>query len=61
MIVSFYVNLLGVALVDESVTVFGKIFPRAANKHKFQMIQHFKVVFRGAGGEAPQKTFLSFT
>ena len=34
--------LQGVALVDMSVLVFGKIFPRAANKHKLQMIQHFK-------------------
>ena len=34
---------VGVTLVDESVVVFGRIFPRAANKHKHQMIQHFKV------------------
>ena len=39
---------LGVALVDKSVIVFGKIFPRAANKHKLQMIQHFKECIKTA-------------
>ena len=34
---------IGVELVDMSVRVFGRIFPKAAAKHKYQMIQHFKV------------------
>ena len=32
---------LGVALIDQSVLVFGKVFPRAAQKHRLQMLQHF--------------------
>ena len=38
-----YILCIGVELVDMSVRVFGRIFPRAAAKHKYQMIQHFKV------------------
>lgn len=32
---------LGVAVIDKSVTLFGLIFPRAANKHRLQMVTHF--------------------
>ena len=32
---------LGVAVVDASIVVFGLVFPRAAHKHKFQMLDHF--------------------
>jgi hypothetical protein len=32
---------LGVALIDQSVLVFGKVFPRAAQKHRLQMLLHF--------------------
>ena len=39
---------LGIALIDASITVFGKIYPRVATKHKFQMIKHFKDCIRTA-------------
>ncbi|CAH1726558.1 unnamed protein product [Aphis gossypii] len=32
---------LGVSVIDASVTLFGLIFPRVANKHRIQMIDHF--------------------
>lgn len=32
---------LGVAVIDTSVTLFGAIFPRVANKHRIQMFDHF--------------------
>ena len=32
---------LGVTVVDASIAVFGLVFPRAAHKHKFQMLDHF--------------------
>ncbi|KAK9890049.1 hypothetical protein WA026_008857 [Henosepilachna vigintioctopunctata] len=32
---------LGVAVIDMSVLLFGQIFPRVANKHRLQMIDHF--------------------
>lgn len=32
---------LGVAVIDKSITLFGLIFPRAANKHRLQMVTHF--------------------
>lgn len=32
---------LGVAVIDTSVTLFGLIFPRVANKHRIQMFDHF--------------------
>lgn len=32
---------LGVAVIDMSVTLFGLIFPRVANKHRIQMFDHF--------------------
>ena len=32
---------LGVAVVDASIVVFGLVFPRAAHKHRFQMLDHF--------------------
>ncbi|XP_063929374.1 HEAT repeat-containing protein 5B isoform X4 [Zophobas morio] len=32
---------LGVAVIDMSVLLFGQIFPRVANKHRVQMIDHF--------------------
>lgn len=32
---------LGVAVIDKSVTLFGLIFPRVANKHRIQMFDHF--------------------
>ncbi|XP_065200390.1 HEAT repeat-containing protein 5B isoform X2 [Planococcus citri] len=32
---------LGVAVIDSSVSLFGLIFPRVANKHRFQILEHF--------------------
>lgn len=32
---------LGVAVIDSSVSLFGLIFPRVANKHRLQMLDHF--------------------
>lgn len=32
---------LGVAVVDASILVFGQVFPRAAVKHRGQMLEHF--------------------
>ncbi|XP_050428188.1 HEAT repeat-containing protein 5B isoform X2 [Adelges cooleyi] len=32
---------LGVTVIDASITLFGLIFPRVANKHRIQMIDHF--------------------
>ncbi|XP_058822111.1 HEAT repeat-containing protein 5B isoform X2 [Topomyia yanbarensis] len=32
---------LGVAVIDQSVTLFGLIFPKVANKHRLQMLEHF--------------------
>lgn len=32
---------LGVAVIDASVILFGCVFPRVANKHRLQMLEHF--------------------
>ena len=32
---------LGIAVVDASIIVFGLVFPRAAVKHRAQMLEHF--------------------
>ncbi|KAK4872023.1 hypothetical protein RN001_016147 [Aquatica leii] len=32
---------LGVAVIDLSVALFGQIFPKVANKHRLQMLEHF--------------------
>ncbi|XP_070152954.1 HEAT repeat-containing protein 5B isoform X1 [Polyergus mexicanus] len=32
---------LGVGVIDLSVALFGQIFPRVANKHRLQMLDHF--------------------
>ncbi|XP_065086888.1 HEAT repeat-containing protein 5B isoform X2 [Ochlerotatus camptorhynchus] len=32
---------LGVAVIDMSVALFGLIFPKVANKHRLQMLEHF--------------------
>ena len=39
---------LGVAVIDLSVLVFGKIFPRAAHKHRLQMLTHFQECIKAA-------------
>ncbi|XP_055550185.1 HEAT repeat-containing protein 5B isoform X2 [Wyeomyia smithii] len=39
---------LGVAVIDQSVTLFGLIFPKVANKHRLQMLEHFGECIRHA-------------
>ena len=39
---------LGVSVIDISIQVFGKIFPRAAQKHRLQMLNHFNDCIRTA-------------
>ncbi|XP_049845033.1 HEAT repeat-containing protein 5B isoform X1 [Schistocerca gregaria] len=39
---------LGVAVIDASVVLFGQIFPRVANKHRLQMLDHFAECIRHA-------------
>lgn len=39
---------LGVAVIDASVVLFGCIFPRVANKHRLQMMEHFAECMRAA-------------
>ena len=35
-------------MVDKSLVVFGRIFPRVAQKHRMQMLQHFGECIRTA-------------
>lgn len=39
---------LGVAVIDSSVTLFGCVFPRVANKHRLQMLEHFSECIKTA-------------
>lgn len=39
---------LGVAVIDMSVSLFGQIFPRVANKHRLQMLEHFSECIKHA-------------
>lgn len=39
---------LGVAVIDQSVALFGQIFPRVANKHRLQMLEHFSECLKHA-------------
>ncbi|XP_015601934.1 HEAT repeat-containing protein 5B isoform X2 [Cephus cinctus] len=39
---------LGVAVIDLSVSLFGQIFPRVANKHRLQMLDHFSECIKHA-------------
>ncbi|TMW51951.1 hypothetical protein DOY81_002941 [Sarcophaga bullata] len=39
---------LGVAIIDMSITLFGVIFPKVANKHRLQMLDHFGECIRQA-------------
>ncbi|KAH8294799.1 hypothetical protein KR018_003155, partial [Drosophila ironensis] len=39
---------LGVAVIDMSVTLYGTIFPKVANKHRLQMLDHFAECIRQA-------------
>ncbi|XP_046614986.1 HEAT repeat-containing protein 5B isoform X2 [Neodiprion virginianus] len=39
---------LGVAVIDMSVSLFGQIFPRVANKHRLQMLDHFSECIKHA-------------
>ena len=37
---------LGVSVVDQSIIVFGLVFPRAAQKHRLQMLDHFSKLIK---------------
>ena len=37
---------LGVSVVDQSIIVFGLVFPRAAQKHRLQMLEHFSKLIK---------------
>ncbi|XP_037925116.1 HEAT repeat-containing protein 5B isoform X5 [Hermetia illucens] len=39
---------LGVAVIDMSIQLFGLIFPRVANKHRIQMLEHFSECIKQA-------------
>ncbi|KAL5274805.1 HEATR5B family protein [Megaselia abdita] len=39
---------LGIAVIDQSIILFGVIFPRAANKHRVQMLEHFSECIKQA-------------
>lgn len=39
---------LGVAVIDSSVALFGLVFPRVANKHRLQILDHFLECIRHA-------------
>ena len=39
---------LGVSVIDLSIVVFGRTFPRAANKHRLQMLNHFTECLKSA-------------
>ncbi|KAK6641234.1 hypothetical protein RUM44_012943 [Polyplax serrata] len=39
---------LGVAVIDMSVSLFGQIFPRVANKHRLQVLEHFSECIKHA-------------
>ncbi|KAH8277338.1 hypothetical protein KR026_009228, partial [Drosophila bipectinata] len=39
---------LGVAVIDMAVTLYGTIFPKVANKHRLQMLDHFAECIRQA-------------
>lgn len=39
---------LGVAIIDMSIVLFGLMFPRAANKHRTQMLEHFEECIKQA-------------
>ena len=32
---------LGVAVIDSSVMLYGRVFPRVPHKHRLQMLEHF--------------------
>lgn len=42
---------LGVAVIDTSVSLFGQIFPRVANKHRLQILDHFGECIKHAKSE----------
>ncbi|KAM8704571.1 hypothetical protein ACLKA7_009082 [Drosophila subpalustris] len=39
---------LGVAVIDMAVTLYGTIFPKVANKHRLQMLDHFSECIKQA-------------
>ncbi|XP_033734296.1 HEAT repeat-containing protein 5B-like isoform X1 [Pecten maximus] len=45
---------LGVAVIDSSVKLYGLVFPRVANKHRYQMLQHFNECIKQAKASRQQ-------
>ena len=45
---------LGVAVIDSSVKLFGLVFPRVANKHRLQMLEHFTDCIKSAKSSRQQ-------
>ena len=37
---------LGVAVIDAAITLFGRVFPGVAPKHRLQLLNHFKECVR---------------
>ena len=45
---------LGVAVIDTSITLFGRAFPYVAQKHRQQLLSHFRECIRQAKGVRQQ-------
>ena len=45
---------LGVAVIDSSVGLYGQVFPRVADKHRLQMLEHFSECIRSAKSSRQQ-------
>ena len=45
---------LGVAVIDSAVLLFGRTFPAVANKHRLQLLTHFRECVRQAKGARQQ-------
>ncbi len=42
---------LGVAVVDKAIVVFGLVFPRVAQKHRLQLLDHFSEHIKQASAQ----------
>lgn len=45
---------LGVAVIDASIVLFGRAFPNVAQKHRQQLLSHFRECIRQAKGARQQ-------
>ena len=45
---------LGVAVIDSAILLFGRSFPAVANKHRQQLLSHFRECVRQAKGGRQQ-------